>query len=49
MSDYEAIQETVFHYCEGYRQKNRERLETWENVPFVKKFCDPMPIYSAIT
>ena len=27
MSDYEAIQETVFHYCEGYRHKDRERLE----------------------
>jgi hypothetical protein len=27
MSDYEAISETVFHYCEGYRNKDRERLE----------------------
>ena len=27
MSDYEAIRETVFHYCEGYRTKDRERLE----------------------
>ncbi|HEX7040357.1 MAG TPA: nuclear transport factor 2 family protein [Trueperaceae bacterium] len=27
MSDYEAIRETVFHYCEGYREKDRARLE----------------------
>ena len=27
MSDYDAIKETVFHYCEGYRNKDRERLE----------------------
>ena len=27
MSDYDAIKETVFHYCEGYRNKYRERLE----------------------
>ena len=27
MSDYDAIKETVFHYFEGYRDKNRERLE----------------------
>ena len=27
MNDYDAIQETVFHYFEGYRTKNRERLE----------------------
>ena len=27
MSDYDSIQETVFHYYEGYRGKNRERLE----------------------
>ena len=27
MSDYEAISEAVFHYCEGYRSKDRERLE----------------------
>ena len=27
MKDYDAIEETVFHYFEGYRTKNRERLE----------------------
>ena len=27
MSDYDAIKETVFHYFEGYRDKDRERLE----------------------
>lgn len=27
MSDYDAIKEAVFHYYEGYRNKNRERLE----------------------
>jgi hypothetical protein len=27
MNDYDAIKETVFHYYEGYRDKNRERLE----------------------
>jgi hypothetical protein len=27
MNDYDAIQETVLHYFEGYRIKNRERLE----------------------
>ena len=27
MSDYDDIRETVFHYCEGYRNKDRERLE----------------------
>jgi len=27
MNDYDAISETVFHYCEGYRNKDRERLE----------------------
>jgi len=27
MSDYDAIKETVFHYCEGYRNKDRKRLE----------------------
>ena len=27
MKDDDAIQETVFHYFEGYRTKNRERLE----------------------
>ena len=27
MSDYDSIKETVFHYCEGYRNKDRERLE----------------------
>jgi len=27
MNDYEAIQETVYHYYEGYREKDRERLE----------------------
>lgn len=27
MSNYDAIKETVFHYCEGYRNKDRERLE----------------------
>ena len=27
MNDYDAIQETVLHYFEGYRTKNRERLE----------------------
>ena len=27
MNDYDAIRETVFHYCEGYRDKDRERLE----------------------
>jgi len=27
MNDYEAIRETVFHYCEGYRSKDRQRLE----------------------
>ncbi len=27
MSDYDSIQETVFHYYEGYRGKDRGRLE----------------------
>ena len=27
MSDYDDISETVFHYCEGYRNKDRKRLE----------------------
>lgn len=27
MSDYDGISETVFNYCEGYRHKDRERLE----------------------
>ena len=27
MNNYDAIKETVFHYFEGYRDKNRERLE----------------------
>ena len=27
MNDYEAISEAVFHYCEGYRNKDRQRLE----------------------
>ena len=27
MNDYEAIQATVFHYYEGYRDKDRQRLE----------------------
>ncbi|WP_420632058.1 nuclear transport factor 2 family protein [Candidatus Leptofilum sp.] len=27
MSDYEAIREAVFRYCEGYRHKDRARLE----------------------
>ena len=27
MNDYQAIQATVFHYCEGYRHKDRGRLE----------------------
>lgn len=27
MNDYDAIQETIFHYFEGYKAKNRERLE----------------------
>jgi hypothetical protein len=27
MSDYDEIKETVFHYFEGYKTKDRERLE----------------------
>ncbi len=27
MNDYDSIKETVFNYCEGYRKKDRERLE----------------------
>lgn len=27
MSDYDEIRDTVFHYCEGYRTKDRQRLE----------------------
>jgi hypothetical protein len=27
MKDYDAIEETVFHYFEGYQTQNRERLE----------------------
>lgn len=27
MSDYDAIRDAVFHYCEGYRKKDRVRLE----------------------
>jgi hypothetical protein len=27
VKDYDAIEETIFHYFEGYRTKNRERLE----------------------
>jgi ketosteroid isomerase-like protein len=27
MSDYDAIRETCFDYCEGYRNKDRDRLE----------------------
>ena len=27
MKDYDAISETIFHYFEGYRTKDRERLE----------------------
>lgn len=27
MSDYDAIRDAVFHYCEGYRHKDRARLE----------------------
>jgi hypothetical protein len=27
MNDYDAISETVFNYCEGYRNKDRQRLE----------------------
>ena len=27
MKDYDAISETVFHYFEGYKTKDRERLE----------------------
>jgi hypothetical protein len=27
MKDYDAIEETVFHYFEGYKTKNRELLE----------------------
>jgi len=27
MKDYDAIEETVFHYFEGYKTKNRKFLE----------------------
>ncbi len=27
MLDYDAVKETVFHYYQGYRDKDRERLE----------------------
>jgi len=27
MSDYDSIKETVFNYCEGYRNQDLEKLE----------------------